>query len=304
VTLEPRIRFRPFSHVPGTKCLLPGSWLIVQAFPTRIRILDFLQTSCVAEIEMEAAAAPFTVTQDLENGCVKVGRMALFATDNPTEWSFEKNIVTKSRERLHLGNHKKQQWPESAFRADMRELLPFWYWISQWIPPLERKSTLYEMPSLLSTVLEKEGLIKLFKAGFSDIFVPRLFDEGCHGYTLPVVTDTSIHPLLLLQESFALIRTLFFVESEGRLSFLQKLPSQFHCGCLASITTKKGHKISFEWTKHALRRLEITAVCDDTVHLCFQKDLKECRLNKAPFKNGSELSLVAGKNYFLDNFSR
>lgn len=69
-------RLRPFSHRPGTYCLLPGSPYRLQIFPALIRIHDLSrpQPGLVEEIDLavEGPVNTFTLTQDLEKGVVRI----------------------------------------------------------------------------------------------------------------------------------------------------------------------------------------------------------------------------------------
>lgn len=69
-------RLRPFSHLPGTSFVLPGSNLGLQIFPALIRVSDLSGELPVimAEItlDLEGPMDGFTALQDLENGTLRV----------------------------------------------------------------------------------------------------------------------------------------------------------------------------------------------------------------------------------------
>lgn len=69
-------RLRPFSHAPGTYCLLPGSFLRFQFFPTRIVIDDLSGPTPKAvtyfDLNLSGPVKDFTVQQDLEKGILRV----------------------------------------------------------------------------------------------------------------------------------------------------------------------------------------------------------------------------------------
>ena len=69
-------RLKPFSHEPGTFCILPGSSLRLQVFPAFIRVHDLQGQQPVpfAEILIDVAGPvqDFTVLQDLEHGKIIV----------------------------------------------------------------------------------------------------------------------------------------------------------------------------------------------------------------------------------------
>ncbi|MGA8163811.1 MAG: hypothetical protein WB791_02160 [Waddliaceae bacterium] len=69
-------RLHPFSHLPGTRCVLPGSTIGLEIFPTLIRAHDLSDARGTKMQEMQLALSgpvdDFTVQQDLEKGRVMV----------------------------------------------------------------------------------------------------------------------------------------------------------------------------------------------------------------------------------------
>jgi hypothetical protein len=70
-------RLRPFSHNPGAACLLPGSHLQIQVFPTLIRLYDLgggKSSHLLTEIEIDLVGPvqDFTVLLDMEKGALCV----------------------------------------------------------------------------------------------------------------------------------------------------------------------------------------------------------------------------------------
>lgn len=69
-------RLRPFSHTPGTCCILPGSFLRFQFFPTRIVIDDLSVPTPKAvthfDLNLTSPVKDFTIQQDLEKGMLRV----------------------------------------------------------------------------------------------------------------------------------------------------------------------------------------------------------------------------------------
>jgi len=74
--IEIRDRFRPFSHVPGTKCYLPGSLVALEIFPCLIRVHDLSNTTpqlkTEIQINLKGPIPDFTIIQDLEKGATCV----------------------------------------------------------------------------------------------------------------------------------------------------------------------------------------------------------------------------------------
>lgn len=69
-------RLRPYSHTPGTHCVLPGSHLSLQVFPALIRLEELSSESSFPATEIrlgiKGPMKEFTVRQDLEAGFVLV----------------------------------------------------------------------------------------------------------------------------------------------------------------------------------------------------------------------------------------
>lgn len=69
-------RLRPFSHLPGTAFVVPGTSLSLEVFPAFIRVIDLALSSpaVVAEISIgvEGPIDGFNVILDLENGSIRV----------------------------------------------------------------------------------------------------------------------------------------------------------------------------------------------------------------------------------------
>ncbi len=69
-------RFKPYSHIPGEFCLIPGTFFRCQIFPTLIRIdtLSSLDPEPFAEIQLnvQGPLKDFTILQNLEKGTVQV----------------------------------------------------------------------------------------------------------------------------------------------------------------------------------------------------------------------------------------
>lgn len=69
-------RFRPYTHLPGSYVILPGSSIRLQIFPARI-LFDDLSGSKpnnqgIIDFDMRGPADGFTIQQDLEKGCIQV----------------------------------------------------------------------------------------------------------------------------------------------------------------------------------------------------------------------------------------
>lgn len=120
-------RLRPFSHLPGTCCVLPGSTLELQIFPTVIRIYDLAaqERRLLGEIAFDAVGplADFTIQLDLEkqrlmiwghsiNGFLRYsiyaadqGRSLVFTLEKepspPLHWCCPKTFAHTIQDRVH-----------------------------------------------------------------------------------------------------------------------------------------------------------------------------------------------------------
>jgi hypothetical protein len=69
-------RFRPFSHLPGTYFILPGTCLRLQVFPTFLKIEDLScfmpQKCCFIHFHLKGPLDKFSILQDLEKEEIRV----------------------------------------------------------------------------------------------------------------------------------------------------------------------------------------------------------------------------------------
>lgn len=159
-------RMRPFSHLPGTSCLVPGSPWQITVYPALIRIYDLRDASArlLKEIPLpvKGPVSDFTVMMDLEQGFVRVQgltpagfmRYRVICTDRGkgvvivSEKEPEGTSLFGQKEmrislqgdplsgpvfnppplpRLSLGCHKKADWPMVLRRLEMTEIFPVWH---------------------------------------------------------------------------------------------------------------------------------------------------------------------------------
>lgn len=275
-------RFYPYSHKSGTLCLLPGTHLACKVFVSRVELYDYSKElpSLIETLDMShfGPLDKFLVQQDLEHGKIVVSG---FSSEGFIRYPLAYQPTLTSRERLFLGVDKSQEWQQVVRRMDMREIVPYLYMLAQSVPDcaLEEETG----PSLIRDLQDarpsevEAALEALFKAGFSDLLVPRLIDTDYHGYKKPIVSVTNKSPLYLLKVLYPLLRSLFIEERDGLLHILPKLPPKWVSGTLTDCTTANGHKISIEWTKGFIRRVKVTANSCSPIQLAFQKEVKKYR---------------------------
>lgn len=316
-------KLRPYSHRPGTKCLLPGTTHTFEIFPACISTLGQ-----EIPLPIEAPIREFTIEQNLENGTIEVWgqaangyfRYKLAAATSGMGWKLipekgalapihseleTRKIDHTSIERLSLGSHKSLDWELMSRRQLLVEILPVWFRLGQLTPV---PSTAIHKDSLLDQCLngDLQSFLNLFNAGFDGILNPLESDHRHLGFQLPPVKNQS--PLCLLSEGWKCIRSLFIAEQKQHVQVLPHLPPEFHCGRLLNVQLPIG-SMDLEWSKKRIRRVVIRSAKDAALSLGFQKGLKHYRLRKNRQDKGSQqsvdqpLELQKNKEYYLDNFT-
>lgn len=314
-------RLQPFSHTKGITCPIPGSCEYVQIFPTRLHYRE-------QEIKLPILGPlkNFTVTLDLERGCVTVfgssvngfKRYHLFLLNGEFQIDFEKApSPLPTQERLSLGSHLAQDWDRATRTGDLKALFPAWLRLAQMTPEVE------SFPSYLLNQIEKskqdktqvvEAFERFFQAHFTGILHPRLHDTEHQGL-IPDEEhlETHLSPLFLLKRSGMLIRSLFIEEREemaNGVALLPCLPPEFHAGRYVDSVLKNGDQLDIEWSKKLLRRVIWRPTEDREVVLHLQKAIHSFRVRTSVQDRGyflevsQPLQLQAGKVLYLDRFQK
>lgn len=311
-------RFRPFSHYPGTSLMLPGSYLSIHCFPTRLFIYDLSSSipSLLTEVHfrIDGPVHEWTALQDMEKNCLVIWgngkkgffRYRLYSVENDPQqltisvekgdltWSCTQGYILAEEqpkeknacipERLSLGCHKQQECDLINRRVDMAEILPFWFRLGQLIP-IETTPTFEGTQFLLKKCIENKDkltiaaqLKDLFLVGFDSFLSPRLVDENFYGFDLPSIENQSASPLTLLSEGVKVIRTLFFQQQDNHLEILPFLPPQFHSGRLLHIDCQSMGSMDIEWSKKLIRRAIFQAKEDASLNFIWQKEISRFRL--------------------------
>lgn len=286
-----KAKMKPFSHREGTQCVLPGTDLILEASPHRLRV-GLWETS----LDGEPFERPFTVQQDLEKQCVNIFGSKFSVQLTATSLGFVfKNRKTKEQvtiplskhferkegslqkrdgfEKLSLGSHKLQDWDLVLRRMDLKEILPVAYFLSQTIADTSELS-------FVAPMTEKE-LLQWIATSFHQMLVPKVAGE-------------------IWQETFFNIRSLFIREEEKSLTLLPvKL---FPEGRFLDVKTSFG-KMDFEWAQWRIRRAVFHVEKEGEVLL---PQFVSCRVRYFLHEKGamhncsSPLILYAGQKLFLD----
>jgi hypothetical protein len=315
-------RLHPYSHTPGTLCVLPGSCWSVEVFPTRLNFRHLLTgKEITVRLPFTGAVEDFTVEMDLHRGFVWVfghaaegyfryrlsqesGGILLFFE---RAWETESRLLVTSKEEgrgaileelLSLGSHKAQDWDLVCRRKQMEEIFPAWLRLGSCVPPQASApvvGTLRLIRACQERIEKREveeiipAFQRAFAGAFSGILTPRLCDTQFQGLIAEEEIPQGVSPLLLLAEGAKAIRSLFFQQRGEEIALLPSLPPQLHSGRMVSILTEGGDRIDMEWSKKMLRRVVWHPLSDRLVTLHLQKSIKSYRIRYA--KQGSKVGL-------------
>jgi len=318
------LRFKLFSHVPGTTCLIPGTLWRAQVYPTLIKFFGPLGEKVTYPFSHGGPLEQFTIEQDLEKREVRIlgktgeqflrslvfcrkgelefveGKNAPLQIASISPWKERSSCDTSPR--LSMGVHKKQEWEGIKQRRELVEILPLWFYLGAMTPHVETQDTqgvrrgslmlLDECKHLLETRQRRELEIRLrylFLAGFSGMFNPRMHDADHQGILSDVPEEDLKTALLLLSEGAQSIRGLFVSQADGRLSLLPCLLPSFYAGRFVNLFTEDGDGLDLEWSKGMLRRAILRPVADRTVMLEWPKELRHCKVRSSLKDRGRTL---------------
>ncbi len=315
-------RLKPFSHQPGTRLVLPGTTLIVQAFPTLIRVGGH-----EIPLELTGPVKQFTVQLDLEKGCIWIWgfyregyhRFRLwsdhgkfrFAEARGSRKSQLPSLSSPAFERLSLGVHKKQDWCLIKRRCDLKEIAPHWLRLAQFIPEVlvHHEGTaglLEQIPNDRQTLYT--DFLTLFNVGFEGIFNPLLENQQYLGVEIPKVSGTP-SPLALIAQGAKRLRKAL-IEHGSFISILPCLPVQFHSGRFVSLNLGLLGSLDIEWCKKLIKRMIFRCRADQEIPLYFQQQVKSFRLRTSRIDKGKIYSVNeliqfrSNQNYFFDRFQK
>lgn len=303
--IEVRQRFRPFTHVPGQRIPIPGTYDTVQVFPGRLVFNGEREVL----LPMTGAAKDFLATLDLEKGRVSVEchlESGFFRTHIDRDWMVHIDKApwgsekTPSRckpivrhERLSFGNHKKQDWNRIVARQDLAEFLPFWYRLGKMTPSATSR-----------VVFSPDTFWDLFRTRFSDLLVPHLEDFQYWG--VPLETTLGCHPHSLLYEGAQAIEKMLLDPKGQELFVLPHLHYKLHCGRLINVPMELGSwkgVVSLEWTKKKVRRLHLRCQEDGELYLRVRHGVSSCRFNQERRADVSDpLVMKKGEQIMVDRF--
>lgn len=307
-------RLKPFSHTPGVSCLIPGTSVVLQAFPTSLCFFGFEYL-----IETTGPVEGFTVQQDLEKNCVVIFgfgqegfyRKRLFASSEGFEVVCEKTktvtrfpaqipfFLPKVWERLSLGSHKAQDWDLVWRRFDLRDILPVLFGLGQKTPCTSQVPSGFVVPPL-----REQDLSSFLKARFSHLLVPRLQDDQRQGFL--VESEEPKDPSFLIYKSTQWIRSCFLQQSGTNIQLLPFLG--FDRGRILSFQVEGIGEISFEWASYKLRKVVFSSFIDGEIRFIFPENIDCCKVidpllgTKTTYSTKTPFYIQKGRSYFLCNF--
>ncbi len=308
-------KLRPYSHQPGTVCLVPKSDKVVCVYPTLFTIeKDF-------PIRVTGPIREFTVQMDLERDClwiwgiakeghfrlqlamdemgltlfvdrcpksgIEIGDHHLLRKEKILLQSGGKVHFLRKMERLSLGNWKAQDWDLVRRRNDPREWAPVLFALGQKVP-FSQEAKGGPLHLLWSE--------QFFHAAFSGILVPHLKDP-LHQGLFP--EDGSGNPIALLTLAYQKIRS-FLIQGD---QILPELPSDWDCGRVLALETEYG-SLDLEWTKGMIRQMVLHAKKSGETAFEFSSQVKSFRFNGTRIERGTLLSIEEGKKYLFDRFQK
>lgn len=315
-------RFRPFSHMPGFRCLFPGTSQIIRVFPAWIEI----EGKGTVELPVTGPVKAFTGIMDLEKpslsvfgqaqaGYYKVEIMLDPINSNLTVGSqvFQLNTPVNAlmpAERLSLGCQKAMDWQMMRRRALLEEWIPLWHWMGQTAGPIHQVPRIDPKNSLLGLCLHADNmavgnlLMQSLEAGFEEFFAPSADRWKKLGLSLPPLVDGS-----LLQTGAAMIRQLFIQECGSSLLILPRLPHELHCGRYVNASFDCGC-VDLEWSKRKIRRMVIRSNKNYPLSLEFKNKSTSYRIRTSVSSKGVRMNhldpieLKEGNSYYLDQFEQ
>lgn len=224
-------RLRPYTHSLGARCLLPGTSLACEIFPTRISIWDLSKTLPKhledINIDLEGPVADFTVLQELEKGHIDVfgqsqkgyfrylitgrseGGLQVVVKKFPEcSRKPEKELYCEHTspkispiafENLSFGCSKAQEWPAIRRRSNLQEILPFWYRLGLWseLPNLAYSKPIDAVGGAASLLAELEKHISDRNLVGMESGFQKLLSVGFEGMFSPRYEDGEHQGILL-----------------------------------------------------------------------------------------------------------
>jgi len=253
----------------------------------------------------------------LEKISIKLDKTKMLKPKETQNLPIPVSCIKKPDELLFLGIHKKQDLDSINKREDLPEILPFLFLYSQFFKDIPTKKCLREN-CLVRELSEKiqnkkrekieEQFIKIYKAHFSDAFIPRINDEDFQNI-IPKVDEKDAKPLHILRKLFYIIKSILIDQKLDEISILPAIAISFHSGKAININLPIG-SFDIEWSKKLIKKLIFRPKKDVKLKLNFQSKIKTYRLRASIkqkgkfFKNRDLLFFEKNKIYYFDKFQK
>ncbi|EPP37825.1 hypothetical protein BOKEGFJH_00096 [Chlamydia avium] len=325
-------QFKPYTLIPGSCVPIPGSKFYARVFPTLWQVFSS-KHELVGEgrISSSGPLKRFCVFQDLHRGGISVfsEKYKYYLLPSGRKVSSVRGCLPHADQAepfLSLGVYKHADLHKMRLRRDLKEILPFWWRLAALIPP-DSSESFQEIQGGIGNlfhvvhqkILQREkteihsSLLSLYLAGFSENFLPRIYDTEYQGILNDCFdVDTQSHvPFSLLHASFCLLRDIFISHDGEVLDILPSLPPEFPCGKLIHLSLEGIGKISLEWRKKTIRKVCLHAQENKDLFLRVSSPLVSCRLRQWKQKKiifssrvslGEIMEIKAGTTYVWDCF--
>lgn len=331
---------RPYTLIPGARVPIPGSFLYAQIFPALRRVFSSSHQLLLEEnLPTCGPVQRFAVFQDLHRGVLTVGSEQYTYHILPSgkiASSLKGFIAPQSLSSpwLSMGVHKQADMMLIRRRKNLQEILPILLRLSALLPNsscydegrLDQKDQeslytnhVYQLyRRTLAAIQEKrkqdiaESFLNFIYAGFSDHFLPRLYDFDYQGFFQEANLNLSEEvAFTMLQQCAALIASMFIQPFEEQVYILPALPPEFPHGRLTNFFIPQLGNLSLEWSKKVIRRVALQVTTTRQMSFHFSSSLTQCRLRQWEKKQcvynekislGERVALKEGSTYLWDCF--
>lgn len=310
-------RFRPYSHAPGTSCLIPSTDCMVKAFPACFFVFSSCEQVFELHFPFKERVKSFTVMQDLESSKVLVSGLSekgFFSYSlYPSQGALFFKLERGPKEGLSLSIKRKEEnsvehllvknslavckLPYVEKEISEEKIFFGVHKAQEWSSIEKRKNPKEYLPLcylLAQTILPftswknpletpskatfLEEMQELFICFFDGMMIPRAQSKPYLGMdTSEKEVPSALFHLPLLAKTFAKIREVILIENEKTIQILTQLPPQLDSGRALNMKVRQG-LIDLEWSKKSIKKLRLTVFEPGAFDFCFEKTIKSFRL--------------------------
>ncbi len=290
ITLSQRLK--PFSFCKGGEITLPGSFVTLKIFPTKVEIFPLGGEEKKLFFALQGPFPLFFYQSNIEKRRIEVffrndrgffsyhlflrkGKFSFFLARGDFLVLEEKGIKSELRkkqtlswdltpvessnnfcEKIAFGCHKKQEIEKVLLRKDPKEFFPFWFRLGNLCPRLGKEKSPF-FSDMEKAFLRKDPTFLVKRLSL-------LLEVAFSGFFVPSLQDKTeqnlpfpsgdlAHPYLLLQEGAFWIKHLFLQEEKEGLALLKNLPKELPFGRAKGLICFLG-KIDLEWSKKKIKK--------------------------------------------------